>query len=233
MLWPLLQPISQIIVFTLIFYEFMKMRWPGAGIHGSALGYGLNVFAGLAVFNYFSEILGRAPTAVLSQPNLVTKVKFPLILLPTVAVGAALVHIAVGAAALLGVAAVTGHLSWVMLSLPIYLLPLFFYGLALSWLLASLGVYLRDISQVMPAVSSMLMFLTPIFYPATVVPDYLKDWFELNPIGWGAQLLRSLLLESHLPSINALLLHMLVSVVLMFVAHRIFVRLEKGFADVL
>lgn len=233
LLWPVLQPLTQIAVFTLIFYEFMQMRWPNAGTNGDAMDYGLNVFAGLAVFNFFAEVLGRAPMAILSQPNLVTKVRFPLALLPAVTVGGALVHIAVGSVSLALLTAIFRHVSWVMLWLPLFLLPVIFYGLALALLLASLGIYLRDIGQVMPAVTNMLMFLTPIFYPATAIPAYLKPWFELNPIGWGAQALRSLLLEATLPSLNALWLHGMVSIVLLIGARYVFTRLEKGFADVL
>ena len=233
LLWPILQPLIQIVVFTLIFYEFMQLRWPGVGSSGNALDYGLNVFAGLAVFNYFSEILGRSPMAILSQPNLVTKVRFPLVLLPTVTVGAALVHIVVGAVSLIVLAAIFRQWSWVMLWLPVFMLPLILYGLALALLLASLGVYLRDIGQIMPAITSLLMFLTPIFYPTSAIPVYLKPWFELNPIGWGAQALRSLLLEASLPSLTALCLHGAVSIALLLLARYIFARLEKGFADVL
>ncbi len=232
LLWPVLQPLTQIFVFTLIFHEFMQMRWPSAG-SSDALTYGLNVFAGLAVFNYFSEVLSRAPAAILSQPNLVTKVRFPLALLPAVTVGAALVHIAVGSVALVLLSALFLHVSWVMLWLPLFLLPLILYGLGLALLLASLGVYLRDIGQIMPALTSMLMFLTPIFYPLTAIPDYLKPWFELNPIGWGAQALRSLLLEASLPSLTALGLHAGASILLLLLARWLFTRLEKGFADVL
>ena len=233
LLWPILQPLTQIAVFTLIFYEFMQMRWPNTGSNGDAMDYGLNVFAGLAVFNFFAEVLARAPSAILSQHNLVTKVRFPLLLLPAVTVGSALVHIAVGSVSLILLAALFRHVSWVMLWLPVFLLPLILYGLALALLLASLGIYLRDIGQVMPALTNMLMFLTPIFYPATAVPVYLKPWFELNPIGWGAQALRSLLLEASLPSLNVLCLHAGASILLLLLGRYVFLRLEKGFADVL
>ncbi len=233
LLWPILQPLTQILVFTLVFFEFMQMRWPTVGGTGTAMDYGLNVFAGLAVFNYFSEVLGRSPIAILSQPNLVTKVRFPLALLPGVTVGSALIHVLVGSVSLLLLAAVFRQLSWAALWLPVFLIPLILYGLALALFLASLGVYLRDIGQVMPAVTSLLMFLTPIFYPVTAVPDDLKPWFELNPIGWGAQAIRSVLLEGAVPSMNALCLHGAVSVGLFLLARLIFTRLEKGFADVL
>lgn len=233
LLWPVLQPLTQIIVFTLIFYEFMQMRWPVGGTNNGALNYGLNVFAGLTVFNYFSEVLNRAPAIILSQPNLVTKVRFPLYLLPAVTVGGALVHIIVGSVSLVFFSLVFGHASWLMLYLPIFLVPLIIYGLGLALTLSCLGVYLRDIAQIMPAATSLLMFLTPIFYPLTAIPDYLKPWFELNPIGWGAQALRSLLLEGSLPSLYVLCLHMAASSLLLLLAQGLFTRVEKGFADVL
>lgn len=233
LLWPVLQPLTQIVVFTLIFHEFMQVRWPGSNPGGDALAYGLNVFAGLTVFNYFSEVLSRAPAAILSQPNLVTKVRFPLAILPAVTVGAALLHIAVGSVSLILLTAIFKTISWTALWLPIFLLPLILYGLGLAKLLAALGVYLRDIGQIMPALTSLLMFLTPIFYPLAAIPDYLKPWFELNPIGWGAQALRLLLLEDSRPDLVALGLHGAASLLLLLVARHLFTRLEKGFADVL
>ena len=183
LLWPVAQPLAQIAVFTLIFHGFMQVRWPTLGAAstgplspsspggGDAWSYALNVFAGLAVFNFFAEVLGRAPSAVLSQPNLVTKVRFPLGLLPAVTVGAALVHIAVGVALLLLVATVGGKLSPQMAWLPLWLLPVLLYAASAALLLSSMGVYLRDIGQAMPALTSLLMFLTPIFYPLAAVPE--------------------------------------------------------------
>jgi lipopolysaccharide transport system permease protein len=166
MLWPVLQPVVQIVVFTLIFYEFMQMRWPALAStsphpENGALTYALNVFAGLAVFNFVAEILGRAPVAVLSQPNLVTKVRFPLPLLPAVTTGAALVHVAVGTVTIAVLATAMGIAPAMVLlqalSVPVILLPLLLYGLGAAVLLSSVGVYVRDIGQVMPALSSLLM----------------------------------------------------------------------------
>jgi len=232
MLWPLAQPLAQIAVFTLIFHGFMQVRWPigagaaaapGAAGTADALAYGLNVFAGLAVFNFFAEVLGRAPVAVLSQPNLVTKVRFPLLLLPAVTVGAALVHVGVGAVLLLAAGAVTGTLS----------IQVLLYGAAVALLLASLGVYVRDIGQVMAAVTSLLMFLTPIFYPMSSVPASLRGLFELNPVAWAADALRGLLLEARALDLAPWGVHLMVSAMAALVAAWIFKRLEGGFADVL
>lgn len=242
-LWPLLQPAAQIAVFTLILHGFMQVRWPtdeltsadarAAGDLSEAWAYALNVLAGLTVFNFFAEILGRAPSAVLSQPNLVTKVRFPLMLLPAVTMGVAMVHIGMGVLVLLLTALVTGSLSIQMLWLPLWLLPVVLYGTALSLLLSSLGVYVRDIGQAMPAVISLLMFLTPIFYPLAAVPANLRSFFEINPVGWAAESLRGLLLDSRSLDLSNWLIHLLVSAVATAVAVWVFRQLEEGFSDVL
>jgi len=239
--WPLAQPLAQIAVFTLIFHGFMQVRWPAAGAAtapagpagGAAVAYALTVLAGLVVFNFFSEVLGRAPAAVLSQPSLVTKVRFPLPLLPAVTVGAALVHIAVGAVVLLAASALGGTLTPQVLWLPVWLVPVLLYGLVLALLLACLGVYVRDIGQVMPAFTSLLMFLTPIFYPLAAVPESLRGLFELNPVAWAAESLRGMLLEGRALELGHWGLHLMVSGLAAGLAFKVFRRLEGGFADVL
>lgn len=242
MLWPLAQPVAQIAVFTLIFHGFMQVRWPvgsaadastGTQALGGAWGYALNVFAGLAVFNFFAEVLGRAPVAVLAQPNLVTKVRFPLLLLPAVTVGAALVHVGVGSALLLGAALLTGTLTLQVAWLPLWLAPVLLYGASLALLLASLGVYVRDIGQMMAALTSLLMFLTPIFYPLAAVPPSLRGLFGLNPVAWAADSLRGLLLEGRALELWPWAVHLGVSAALALAAAWVFRRLERGFADVL
>lgn len=239
LLWPLVQPAAQIAVFTLILHGFMQVRWPSdmtagaAQDTGAAWRYALNVLAGLTVFNFFAEVLGRAPVAVLSQPNLVTKVRFPLLLLPTVTVGVALVHVGVGAAVLVLATTLSGHWPSQMAWLPLWLLPVVFYGSALALLLASLGVYVRDIGQATPAVTSLLMFLTPIFYPLAAVPENMRGLFELNPVGWAAESLRGLLLEARPLDLTVWGWHLLVSTVAAAIAAGVFRQLEEGFADVL
>jgi lipopolysaccharide transport system permease protein len=238
LLWPLVQPAAQIAVFTLILHGFMQVRWPASG-EGLGQGpsdawrYALNVLAGLTVFNFFAEVLGRAPSAILSQPNLVTKVRFPLLLLPAVTVGVALVHVGIGAAALALASALTGTWSVQMAWLPLWLLPVVLYGAALAFILASLGVYVRDIGQATPAVTSLLMFLTPIFYPMAAIPAHLRGLFELNPVGWAAESLRGLLLESRGLDLTAWGSHLMASGLAAVVAVWIFFQLQDGFADVL
>jgi lipopolysaccharide transport system permease protein len=185
---------------------------------------------------------------VLSQPNLVTKVKFPLWLLPAVTVGAALVHIGVGTVSIALISLFSGHgamaaqganahsasalLGLVWLWLPL-LFPLLAYGLGVAYFVASVGVYVRDVGQVMPALSSLLMFLTPIFYPLSSVPEGLKNLFALNPLAWGADITRAALLSGAPIDVAQWGWHLLVSVVFCAAGAWTFAKLQKGFADVL
>ena len=241
--WPILQPLSQIIVFTLIFHGFMQQRWPSsqlntsAAMHSSLIGsdwiYGINVLVGLCIFNFISEIFGRAPVAIFSQPNLVTKVKFPLLILPVVTTMSALVHIFAGFIILCLMSFILGVGSLHLLWFPIWLIPVILYGLAAATVLSCIGVYIRDLVQLMPAITSLLMFLTPIFYPLSAVPISLKPIFELNPLTWAAESLRGIILLSQPLDLALWMLHMLVASFLLLISFVLFNRIKSGFSDVL
>lgn len=242
MSWPLLQPLAQVAVFTVILHGFMKIKWPesSSGIVATAsapeqgtLVFALNVLAGLSVFNFFAEVMSRSPSAVLSNPNLVTKVKFPLTLLPLVTTSVAMVHIFVGVLALLVTSLWMGQLSIHWLWLPIWLLPVITYGIALSLFLSAVGVYVRDIGQATPALISLLMFLTPIFYPSSSIPESLQALFSVNPIGWAADALRSILIEKKHLDLAPWSVHFASAVALACLSNWVFRKLRRGFADVL
>jgi len=237
--WPLLQPLSQLAVFTLIFFEFMQFRWPmTTGQSGqSAWDYAAQVLAGLAAFNFFAELLNRSPSSISSQSNFVTKLRFPLALLPAVNFGSAMLHLFTATLVLTLYQALTLGLSFDMLirlgCLPVLMAPFVIYGLGLSLILSGLGVYFRDLQQVMPAITSLLMFLSPIFYPASAVPLALRPWFEFNPIGAAAEAMRYALLPSSHFQVDSWLWHGLSSLVFIAFSVVLFRRIRPGFADVL
>lgn len=228
--WLVLQPLVHIILFTLVFYKFFQIRWPSGD--GSPAEYGLQVFIGLSLYSFVAEIINRGPGSVWSYPYLVTKVRFPLLLLPGVLVGSAGVQLLLSLMIALALAALRDmHIE--SLLLPIFLLPLAIYGLALAWFLGAAGVYLRDIGHLAPSVSSLLMFLTPIFYPASMIPKSLSWLVNINPLGWTSEAARSLLMHGLVPSWQLLGTHLLVSVMALVGAWWFFQRTQPGFADVL
>lgn len=228
--WLILQPVVHILLFTLVFYKFFQVRWPGGG--GSASEYGLQVFIGLSLYAFISEIINRGPGSVLSYPFLITKVRFPVMMLPSVLVGAAGVQLVLSLtlAALLALFYVP---SWLGLLLPLCILPLLVYAQALAWLLGSLGIYIRDLGHLAPSVSSLLMFLSPIFYPASLVPESMKWLINYNPLAWTAEAARNVLMQGVLPAWQPWCVHLGVAMVCLWLARWVFKRIEPGFADVL
>ena len=130
------------------------------------------VVAGLIVFGLFAEVISSAPRLVLNHPNLVKKVVFPLEILPWVAVLAGLFHLALNLVALLAAAAIArGGLPLSILALPLVLIPFVPLLLGLGWFLASLGVFIRDVGQITSLAVTLMMFLSPVFYPVSSLPD--------------------------------------------------------------
>lgn len=228
--WLILQPLAQIVLFTLVFYEFFQVRWPMGD--GTIAEYGLQVFLGLTLFSFVAEIINRTPGSVSGYPFLITKVRFPLLLLPAVVVGASAVQLALSLVIGL-VFALWREVHWQVLLLPVALLPLMVYALALAWFLGAAGVYLRDIGHLAPSVSSLLLFLSPIFYPASKIPDHMQWLIHWNPLAWTLEAVRGLLMHGQSLPWSAWSVHAAVAVVGLVVARWFFVRIQPGFADVL
>lgn len=228
--WLVLQPLAQILLFTLVFYQFFRVRWPAGD--GSISEYGLQVFIGLTLFAFVSDVINRAPASVSSFPFLITKVRFPLLLLPGVVVGASFVQLSLSLCIATGFA-LWREVHWHILLLPLAILPLLIYAQALAWFLGSAGVYLRDIGHLAPSISSLLMFLSPIFYPASMIPDGMQWLIQYNPLAWTVELVRDLLMHGQAFAWQAWGAHLMAACVLLVVARWFFVRIQPGFADVL
>lgn len=228
--WLVLQPLAQILLFTLVFYQFFRVRWPAGD--GSISEYGLQVFIGLTLFAFVSDVINRAPSSVSSFPFLITKVRFPLLLLPSVVVGAGVVQLVFSVCIAIGFA-MWREAHWQVLLFPLALLPLILYAQGLAWLLGAAGVYLRDIGHLAPSVSSLLMFLSPIFYPASMIPAGMQWLVQYNPLAWSVELVRSLLMHGQPIAWQPWCAHLLAACVLLVLARWFFIRIQPGFADVL
>src|SRR5690554_4282924 len=168
-LWSFFNPLLMLAVYTFVFSFVFKARWDTGS--DSKIEFALILFSGLIVFNIFSECVNRAPSLMLANVNFVKKVIFPLEVLPWVVLGTTLFHALISLAVwLIAYVAFFGVPAPSVFVLPIVLLPLMLFTLGLSWGLASLGVYLRDIAQFIGILTTVMMFLSPIFYPATALP---------------------------------------------------------------
>src|SRR3984893_8804863 len=177
-------PLLMLLVYTFVFSVVLKARWGDAFDQPvSAYDFALTMLAGLIPFTVFSEVLNAGPSLVLRVPNYVKRVVFPLEVLAIVSVGSALIHSALAMLILVaGTLLFEGHVSPTIVLLPLAYLPLILLCLATSWLLSSLGVYVRDVGQTVGILTQVLMFMSPVFYPPSAVPSYLRPILLLNPM---------------------------------------------------
>ena len=231
--WAFLGPLLMLGVFTLVFHGLFELRWPVAASGVAQVDFALQVFVGLLLFSFFAEVANRSPQLVVGQPNLVTKVVFPLHLLSLSAVAAAGFQVLMGLALLLGFTGVLAgpQLSW--LALPLILLPFALCMVAMSWLLASLCVYLRDVGQMMAMLTTLMMFVSGVFYPLSTVPERWQGLFLLNPLARVINDTRRALFEGAWPAWGELALFGLAGALACALAWLAFQRLKEGFADVL
>lgn len=231
-LWSFFNPVFMLLVYTFVFSVVFKARWSGGS--DSKTEFALVLFAGLIVFNMFAECVNKAPTLILANINYVKKVVFPLEILPWVAVGAVLFHALVSVAVwLLAYVVLFGVPHVTVLLLPLIILPLILFIVGLTWWLAALGVYLRDVSQFIGLATTVVMFLSPIFYPVTALPEQYRHILQLNPLTPAIEQARNVLFWGVVPDMGMLLVYFVSSAVIAWLGFAWFQKTRKGFADVL
>ncbi|MCD2450807.1 ABC transporter permease [Methylicorpusculum oleiharenae] len=230
--WSFFNPVFMLLVYTFVFSVVFKARWTGGS--ESKTEFALVLFAGLMVFNLFSECINRAPSLILANVNYVKKVVFPLEILPWVSMGSAIFHGLVSLFVwLIFYTILFGLPHPTALLFPIILIPLLLMTMGLSWGLASLGVYLRDIAQIIGLITTTLMFLSPIFYPITALPPQYQSILLLNPLTPAIEQGRSLLVWGKMPDWHLFIIYLFVSLSIAWLGFAWFQKTRKGFADVL
>lgn len=230
--WTVLQPLLLLAVYTFVFAVVFKARWHADG--ASHAEFALVVFCGLIPFNFLAETANQAPNVVLQHPNYVTRVVFPLEILPVVAVGTALTVAAVNTGVLLvALVVVRGVPPPSVLLIPVVAVPCVLLALGMAWALAMLGVFVRDTASVVAFLTQVAFFATPIVYPADSVPETWRLVLRWNPLVVLVDAWRGIALHlgavpwSHLAVLTA------ISGAVAVVGRAVFVRAERAFADVL
>lgn len=178
--WTVLSPLAMIVVYTLVFSQVMRSRLPGAT---SDYAYSIYLCAGVLPWGLFSEMLGRGQNMFLEQANLLKKVSFPRICLPLIMVLNALLNFAIIFGLFLAFLAVSGQWpGWLLLALlPVLLLQLLL-ATGLGMVLGVLNVFFRDVGQFFTIFLQFWFWLTPVVYPASVIPAAVRPWLQWNPM---------------------------------------------------
>jgi lipopolysaccharide transport system permease protein len=234
MAWSFFNPVFMLLVYTFVFSEIFRSRWGGIGGDDSKTQFALVLFIGMIVLGFFSEVLNRAPGLILANANYVKKVVFPIEILPVIATCTALFHSFISLGVLmLAYLLFNGYLHWTVIFAPLVLLPLVILTTGLAWMLASLGVFLRDVGQTIGIITTMLMFLSPVFYPATAVPERFRPFIMANPLTFIIEQAREVLIWGNFPNWAGLGLYTLAATAVAWAGYAWFQKTRKGFADVL
>lgn len=230
--WAVLNPLLLLAIYTFVFSVVFRIRWDGPAT--DRIGFALVVYAGMIVHGFFAECMTRAPQLVVDNRNLVKKVVFPLEILPWSTLVVAGFHLLIGLALIaLAVLVRNGGLPASAWALPAIVAPLALLALGVVYACAALGVYLRDLAQVVGFVALTLLFLSPVFYPPSAVPEEWRFVIAWNPIATFIEMTRGALLYGTWPGVGALAVVWGLGLACAWLGFYAFQRTRKGFADVL
>lgn len=228
--WAVLTPVVMIAIFTFIFAGIFGARF---GVNDSHWDYALYLFCGLLPWSMFQESIQQSANTILVHANLVKRVVFPLEALPAAQVFAALGNQLFATVALLiATIIIRQQVEFTALWLPVLLIPQLLFALGASWLVASLGVFLRDISQGITLLLMAWMYLTPIIYPETIVPERFRAFIDFNPFTSLVRSYRRIFLDGSAPDWAGLAYFSIFAILIFIFGYWWFARTRKSFADV-
>ena len=232
LLWSLFHPVVMLSVYTFVFSFIFKARWTADS--DSTTEFALALFIGMIAHGMLSDNINRAPSLIVSNVNFVKKVVFPLDILPWAYLGTTLFHAFISLLVWTAFyVLVNQSFNWTSVFLPIILLPLALYSIGFSWLFAALGVYFRDVGQITVILSTVLLFLSPIFYPLSSLPQRFQTLMYFNPLTLIVEQARSVLMWGHLPDWQAMGITFMTSIMVAWFGFAVFQKTRMGFADVL
>ncbi len=233
-MWPLLNQLAQVLIYTYVLSIVLRVR-SGLDGGGRPLTFGLWLFAGLLPWSTFSSGLSRATGSVITQPNLVKKVVFPLTLLPLVPILTTFIESTIGMVMLtVFIGIVTQKIHPTLLLLPLVWIPQLCLTAGLGFLLASLTVFIRDIRQIIDVFLRLWFYATPIIYPASRIPEPFQTlvlW--LNPIASIAEMYRDVMLVGSITHWVPWLISTGISLVVLAIGLWCYGKLRPAFADVI
>ena len=224
-LWALVQPIVTTLIFTLVFVVFVRLP-------SQDVPYPVFAFAGLVIWQYFSRAVADGAQSLVANSNLITKVYFPRIVIPLVAPCSAAVDCLLAVAALVIVALLFGAgLQWTAVFVPIVILYVGLFGYAVALCLAPLQAIYRDIGIVLPFALQIAMYLSPIVYPASIVPESVRWLYRASPIAVMVDTMRWALVGGEAASPTGIIVTVAVTIALFWGGLHLFRRLEGTLVD--
>lgn len=233
LVWSVLNPILMLGCYVVVFGFIFGGKF-GVLPNETKVDYALGIFFGLSLFQLVAEVLGVSPGIIVTNPNFVKKVVFPLEILPAASVGGALFHMLISLSlVLVGVAIFGNGLDFGACWLPVFVAPLVLLSLGLSWFISALGVFFRDIGQLMQFAIMVLMYASAVFFSADRIPAAIWKILRFNPLVLAIELSRDAVLWHRAVNLHHLVYLYASSLLACFLGHWAFRRMKPAFADVL
>jgi lipopolysaccharide transport system permease protein len=224
-MWALLQPVATTAIFTVVFVVFIRLP-------STETPYPVFAFAGVVIWLYFNRAVSDGTLSLVANASLITKVYFPRIVVPLVAPCSAALDCLLGVAVLVAIALLFGApLQWTAVLVPLVVLFVGLFGYAVALCLAPLQAIYRDIGLVLPFALQIVMYLSPIAYPASIVPESVRWLYRLNPIAVMVDTMRWALVGSEPPSAAGIIFTLALAALLLWGGLAIFRRLEGTLVD--
>lgn len=231
--WFLITPILYLATFTLVFGYIMPGRaaaWGGLG--EGVLPFVLGVFCGLMVFWMYAGVATQAAALIPQNRHLVSEIVFPTEMLAWVVTTTALHGLSIHLLFFLVLHVVAYQtLPWLVVALPVVLLPAVFLATGVAWILAAVGAVVRDVGELVQVCVTGLLFVSAVFYPIDVIPEAYRELFLLNPVARTIQDVRLLLFDGRLPDPLTYLVFLLLSYGVMLLGYRTFKRWQPKFSE--
>jgi lipopolysaccharide transport system permease protein len=225
--WAIIQPLTTMIIFTLIFGHFAKIPSDG-------LPYSIFAYTALLPWNYFSQAFTRSSDSLISNTNLVRKVYFPRLIILMAEVTSPLVDFLISFLALLAMMAWFGIApGWSVLALPLFLLLALMTALAMGLWLSALNARYRDVGHTVPFLIQIWMYASPVAYPVSLIPERWRLLYSLNPMVGVIEGFRWTLLGKEAPAFGVIAVGVALIVALLVGGIIFFKRMEHTFADVI
>jgi lipopolysaccharide transport system permease protein len=225
--WAVLQPLLTMLVFTFVFGRL-------AGIDGDGVPYPLFAYSGLVLWTYFAGGLGQGGQSLVANSNLITKVYFPRVALPASTTLSGLPDFGVGLGFLVILMAYYRvQPGWSLLLAPVFVLGLMLFTLGAGMVLASVNVWYRDIKCTVPFLIQLWLFVTPVIYPTTLLPEGLQPLMALNPLAGIVEGFRACVVGGRPPNPMLTAGALTMSVVVFVVGLAYFRNTERAFADII
>ena len=180
--WCIINPLFLLVVYTLVFSKIFEIRWDLPSSN-STVNFSIMLFSGLMVFNLISEVLTRSATAITQNKVFIKQMIFPVKILPVVCIITAFINFLISFTVWLAFYFYFhGFPPLTILFLPLLIVPLLLLSIGISFFLSAFTVFVRDAGQFSYLLSTILLFTSPIFYQASMVPENLQFFLALNPL---------------------------------------------------